>query len=345
MSEMNILIYEGKNGTRVDLKSTDLETMWATQEQIAEIFNTTKQNISLHIQNIFKDEELSENSVVKFFLTTASDGKNYQIKHYNLDVIISVGYRVNSARATQFRIWATKILKEYIIKGFAMDDERLKDPSRNQYFDELLARIRDIRASEKLFYQKIKDIYTTAIDYEANKNTEQAREFFKIVQNKMLFAVCGKTAADLIISRINSENKNLGLTSFEGSVVRKKDIDIAKNYLNKEEIEGLNRLTTMLLEYAEDQAQRKKALTMADWKNKLDDFIAFNDYKVLNTAGKISHDNMEKIASSEYKKFDDKRKEIEKKEAEREALKDLEEIEGEVMEKIRNVKSKKIPKK
>jgi hypothetical protein len=345
MSEMNILIYQGKNGTRVDLKSTDLETMWATVKQIAEIFDCTTQNVEYHIKRIFETGELMADSTTKDFLVVGITGQEYQTKHYNLDMIIAIGYGINSSRATQFRIWATKILKEYIIKGFAMDDERLKDPSRNQYFDELLARIRDIRASEKLFYQKIKDIYTTAIDYEANKNSEQAREFFTIVQNKMLFAVCGKTAADLIVSRINSENENLGLTSFEGSVVRKKDVDIAKNYLNQEEIERLNRLTTMLLEYAEDQAQRKKALTMTDWKNKLDDFIAFNDYKVLDTAGKYSHDSMEKIASSEYKKFDDKRKEIEKKEAEREALKDLEEIEGEVMEKIRNVKSKKIPKK
>jgi hypothetical protein len=338
MSEMNILIYEGKKGTRVDLKSLDLETMWATVKQIAEIFDCTTQNVEYHAKRIFETGELIQNSVTKKILVTASDGKNYDTIHYNLDMIIAVGYGINSSRATQFRIWATKILKEYIIKGFAMDDERLKDPSRNQYFDELLARIRDIRASEKLFYQKIKDIYKTAIDYEENKNSDEAREFFKIVQNKMLFAICGKTAADLIVSRINAKDKNLGLTSFQGSVVRKKDIDIAKNYLNKEEIERLNRLTMMLLEYAEDQAQRGRVLAMADWKNKLDNLIAFNDYEVLKTAGKISHDNMEKIVSIEYKKFDEKRKEVEKKEAEKEALKDLEEIEKEVKEKIQSGK-------
>lgn len=334
MSDMNIIIYEGKNGTRVDLKSLDLETMWANQSQIAEIFDTSISNISEHISNIYKDNELLEKDTFREFRNVS----NQPIKHYNLDMIIAVGYRVNSAKATQFRIWATKILKEYIVKGFAMDDERLKDPSRNQYFDELLARIRDIRASEKLFYQKIKDIYKTAIDYEENKNSDEAREFFKIVQNKMLFAICGKTAADLIVSRINAKDKNLGLTSWQGSVVRKKDINIAKNYLNKEEIERLNRLTMMLLEYAEDQAQRRRALTMADWKNKLDNLIEFNDYEVLNNAGKISHDNMEKFVSAEYKKFDDKRKEIEKKEAEEEALKDLQDIEKEIKEKMQNRK-------
>ena len=334
MSEVKVIIYEGKSGTRVDLKSLDSETMWATQKQMSEIFDVEVPAISKHISNILNDGELNV-SVISKMEITASDGKKYNVEHYNLDMIIAVGYRVNSAKATQFRIWATKILKEYIIKGFSMDDERLKDPQRNQYFDELLARIRDIRASEKLFYQKIKDVYKTSIDYEENKNSAQAREFFKIVQNKMLYAVCGKTAAELIVARINSKDENLGLTSWQGSIVRKKDINIAKNYLAKEEIERLNRLTIILLEYAEDQAQRRKALKMEDWKVKLDSLIKFNDYEVLNNAGKTSHNQMEKIVSKEYEKFDIKRKDLEKMEAEKEALEDLKDIEQEVRKGMR----------
>ena len=320
---MKMIIYDNK----VELKLDDnLETFWATQEQIAVLFDIDRSGITKHLGNIFESGELNEKSNVQFLHIPNSDKP---VKFYNLDAILSVGYRVNSSKATQFRIWATRILKEYIIKGFSVDKERLKDPSRNQYFDELLETIREIRASEKLFYQKVKDIYSTAIDYD--KKSDKAQLFFKIVQNKMLFAVCDKTAAELIVARIDENDDNLGLTHFKGKKVRKVDIDIAKNYLNFDENKRLNRLTTMLLDYAEDQAERKKALKMEDWENKLDEFIKFNDYDVLPDAGTVSHDKMEKIAGERYEKFDGKRKLAEKEKAEKEAMKDMEEVEKEVV--------------
>jgi hypothetical protein len=339
MSNANVLIYANKNGVRVELKfGHDLETMWANQSQMAQIFDCTVHNIMAHIKNVYEDKELDESSVCKEFLHTASDGKNYQVQHYNLDMIIAVGYRVNSATATQFRIWATKILKEYIVKGFAMDDERLKDPTRNQYFEELLERVKEIRTSEKLFYQKVKDIYSTAIDY--NKNSDEAIKFFKIVQNKMLYAVCGKTAAELIVSRCDEGGDNFGLSTWSGSKVRKKDIDIAKNYLKEDEVKKLNRLTTMLLDYAEDQAERNNALTMQDWQIKLDDFIKFNEYELLDNAGEVSHSKMEEVVQDKYNIFDTNRINKEHEEAQRDAERDVRLVYQEVRDMLKKREKK-----
>jgi hypothetical protein len=322
-----ILIYEGKNGIRVELRlDGKLDTFWATQEQISNLFTSSISNVSEHISNIYNSGELREEETFRIFRNV----QNQPIKHYNLDVIIAIGYRISSSTATQFRIWATKILKEYIIKGFAIDDERLKDPSRNQYFEELLQRIREIRASEKLFYQKIKDVYSTAIDYD--KNSDEARVFFATVQNKMIFAICKKRAAELIVERADENDKNFGLKTWSGSRVRKIDVDISKNYLTEKEIKELNHVTTMLLDYAELQVNKGIAMKMSDWSNKLDRFLEFNEYEVCHDAGTMSHDTMEKIVGKRYKTFDDKRKLKEKEGAEREAMEDAKKLEEEVKE-------------
>jgi len=253
------------------------------------------------------------------------------IVFYNLDAIIAVGYRVNSKRATQFRIWATNILKEYIIKGFAMDDDRLKQVEKWDYFDEWLERIRDIRASEKRFYQKIRDIYATAIDYD--KNSQQARAFFKKVQNKMLWAITGKTAAELIESRSNPNKPNMGLTSWRGSIVRKQDVGIAKNYLKEDEIKDLNEIVTMYLDYAERQARQRKTVNMAQWSDKLDAFLKFNEQELLTHAGKVKAEVAKKIAEDRYEAFDKKRKTAETRTADEEDFRELEQLEKRLLEK------------
>lgn len=258
-------------------------------------------------------------------MTTASDGKQYNTKLYNLDAILAIGYRVRSPRGTQFRRWANTILKEYLVKGFAMDDERLKQADKWDYFDEWLARIRDIRASEKRFYQKVKDLYTTAVDYD--KSSDQAQAFFKKVQNKMLWAVTGHTAAELIAGRSDPDKPNMGVTSFRGSIVRKGDIGTAKNYLQKEEIEELNRIVTMYLDYAEDQAQRRKTITMEQWADKLDTFLEFNERELLTHAGKIQMKVAQKLAAERYEAFDAKRKEADAIAADEEDIKELEALE------------------
>lgn len=328
MSDMNIIIYEGKNGTRVDLKSLDLETMWATQEQIANIFDCTIANVSLHIINIYKTSELNEKDTFKFFLNVS----NQPVKHYNLDVIIAVGYKVNSVKGTQFRIWANKILKEYIVKGFAMDDERLKDPSRNQYFRELLERVREIRASEKVFYQQVKDIYATAIDYEEKKNSQEVRDFFAEIQNKLHYAITGKTAAELVIARHNIDDKHFGLTSWAGSIVRQGDICIAKNYYSDKELTLLKLLVNSLLDHLELQSQLQVAIKLEEWSEFTDNLIKFNRLQLLEGKGGISHNSMKKIVKKDYKIFDKKRKEEENERAKREAVEDLKKIEKEVKE-------------
>jgi len=243
MSNGELIIYQTEDGLAEINLWTIEGTVWLTQNEMSELFDTTKQNVSLHLKNIFEDRELSEVSVVKNSLTTASDGKQYQTKMYNLDAILAVGFRVRSPRGTQFRRWANTVLKEYLVKGFAMDDERLKQVEKWDYFDEWLARIRDIRASEKRFYQKVKDLYASAVDYD--KTSEQAQLFFKKMQNKMLWAVTGKTAAELITDRSDPNKANMGLTSFKGSIVRKGDIVTAKNYLQQDEIDELNRIVTI----------------------------------------------------------------------------------------------------
>jgi len=300
------LVYEAEDGKlKIDVRLQD-ETVWVTQKAMADLFQTTKQNISLHLINIFSEKELNESSVVKDFLTTAADGKNYNTKFYNLDAIISVGYRIKSSVATQFRQWATLRLKEYIIKGFTLDVERLKNPDLPfDYFEELTRIIQDIRTSERRFYQKITDIYATSIDYDPT--AEISIEFFKTVQNKMHWAITGQTAAEIIHSRADSTKPNMGLTSFRGVKVRKQDVSIAKNYLNEDEIRALNNLTEQYLIFAEGQAMRRVAMHMNDWIKKLDSFLTINDREILNHAGKISHDLAMEIADNEYEKFSQSR--------------------------------------
>lgn len=297
-----IILYQTDDGlTKIELKSID-GTVWLTQGEIAELFENTKQNISLHILNIFAEGELSENSAVKEYLTTATDGKNYRTKYFNLDVILAVGYRVKSMRGTQFRKWATTALKEYLIKGFVLNDARLKNPGGEfDYFEDLLCRIRDIRSSEKRFYQKIRDIYKLAADYDPK--TEETIKFFKIVQNKLHYSVSGKTAAEIIYERANSTKANMGLTTWEGAKIRKSDVLIAKNYLNQDEMAILNRIITMYLDFAEMQAQNHKILYMQDWIEKLDIFLKLNDKNILHNAGKITTELAEKLASDQYDLF------------------------------------------
>ena len=325
MSEGELILYNTEDGAAtIGLRAID-GTVWLTQLEMAELFDTSKQNISLHINNILSEGELAEESVVKESLTTAADGKAYRTKVYNLDAILAVGYRVRSPRGTQFRRWATTVLREYLVKGFAMDDARLKQAEQWDYFDEWLARIRDIRASEKRFYQKVRDLYTTAIDYD--KTSEQAQAFFKKVQNKMLWAVTGKTAAELIESRSDPEAPNMGLTSWKGSVVRKGDVGTAKNYLKAEEVEELNRIVVMYLDYAEDQARRRRPVTMAEWADKLDAFLSFNERDVLTHAGRLRMDVAQKLAAERFEVFDANRRAAEALAADEADIAQLEEME------------------
>ena len=286
-----ILFYQSEDGTSHIEVRLEEGTVWLTQALIAELYQTTKQNVSLHIRNIFNDRELEEGSVVKEYLTTASDGKKYRTKFFNLDMILAVGYRVRSHRGTQFRRWATERLREYLIKGFVFDDERLKEGRTigADYFDELLERIRDIRASEKWFYRKIKDIYKLAIDYDPNAETTIT--FFKIVQNKLHWAITGCTSAEVIAERADAGKPNMGLTNWKGVKVRKCDVTVAKNYLNETEIRNLNRIITMYLDYAEMQAERKQPVYMSEWKEKLDAFLMFNQQEILHDSGSVSMEN------------------------------------------------------
>lgn len=277
------------------------ETAWLTQAQMADLFQTTKQNVSLHIQNIFTEGELHETSVVKESLTTAADGKSYATKFYNLDVIISVGYRVKSLRGTQFRIWATQRLREYIVKGFTMDDDRLKRAGGGDYFDELLARIRDIRSSEKVFWRKVLEIYATSADYDARADVSQ--QFFATVQNKMHWAAHGHTAAEIVAARADATQPHMGLTSWTGVHPRKTDVSVAKNYLSKDELEALNLIVSLYLDFAELQARNRRAMTMKDWIAKLDDFIRLSERQILTHAGKVSHETAQAKAEAEYEKF------------------------------------------
>jgi len=282
------------------------ETVWLTQKMMAELFQCSTDNISLHFKNIFKDGELEEKSVAEEFSVTASDGKQYQTKHYNLDAIIAVGYRVNSVRATQFRQWATRVLKEFAIKGFVVDKERLKNEGflGREYFEELLEIIREIRASERKFYQKITDIYMTALDYATDSPI--TKTFFATVQNKMHFATHGQTASEIIIKRADSQKPYMGLTTWKKATkgkIQKSDVSIAKNYLNKDEIESLDRIVNMYLDYAEDQAKRKIPMTMEDWSKKLDAFLVFNERKVLDNTGKVTAEIAKSFAESEWEKY------------------------------------------
>lgn len=291
---------------------------WLTQAQMAELFQTTKQNISLHVRNVLEDAELEEAAVVKEYLTTASDGKNYSTLHYSLEMILAVGYRVRSSRGTQFRQWATATLAEYLGKGFVLDDERLKETRSipgADYFDELLLRVRDIRASERRFYQKITDIYATSIDYDAN--SDLTREFFATVQNKLHWAIHGHTAAEVVVERADAARPNMGMTTWKnapGGPIRRTDVATAKNYLTRDEIEALNRIVTMYLDYAEDQAKRMSPMHMAQWAAKLDAFLRFNDRGVLGDAGRVSAALAEEHALREFANFEQARLERESRE-------------------------------
>ena len=296
------LVYQTQDGKlKLDVRFQG-ESVWLTQQHMAALFQTSVPNISMHIRNVFAEGELTAGSVVKESLTTAADSKNYATKFYNLDVIISVGYRVKSLRGTQFRIWATQRLREYIVKGFVLDDERLKNPDQSfDYFEELMRRIQDIRTSERRFYQKITDIYATSIDYDPTQ--EVSLLFFKTVQNKVHWAITGQTAAEIVHDRANAAKPNLGLTNWRGAVIRKPDIVIAKNYLTEQELAALNNLVEQYLIFAEGQAMRRVAMHMADWIKKLDAFLTLNERDILTHAGRISHEMALSKAELEYDKF------------------------------------------
>jgi len=295
------LLYQTEDGqSRIEVRMTG-ETVWLSLLQMSELFGRDKSVISRHIKNLFEERELLPGAVVANFATTAADGKAYQVDHYNLDVIISVGYRVKSQRGTQFRIWATQRLREYLIKGFAMDDERLKAAGGGRYFDELLARIRDIRSSEKVFWRKVLEIYATSIDYDPSADTSQ--QFFATVQNKMHWAAHGHTAAEVIARRADAGRPHMGLTSWQGPRPRKTDAEIAKNYLAADELDTLNRIVTLYLDFAELQALNRKSMNMADWIQKLDDFLRISERDILTHAGKVSNDAALKKAHLEYEKY------------------------------------------
>jgi hypothetical protein len=302
-----LILYTTEDGqSRIQLRA-DNDTVWLTQLEMAELFSATKQNISLHLKNLFEDRELDDGAVVKDSLTTASDGKAYRTKLYNLDAILAVGYRVRSPRGAQFRRWATTVLSEYLRKGFVMDDERLKNPDgRPDYFDEMLARIRDIRASEKRFYQKVRDLFALSSDYDKTDQTTQ--QFFATAQNLLLYAVTQQTAAELIMARANPDDAHFGLLSWKGVRVRKQDILIAKNYLTEDEIDTLNRLVVIFLETAELRAKSRQETPMAFWQSRVGDIISSNGFPLLADAGSISQKQVEQLTSERYAEFDLRRR-------------------------------------
>lgn len=321
MENGEIILYTAEDGRSIIKLRAAEGTVWLTQAAIAKLFQTTPQNITLHLKAIYQDGELQVLSTCKELLQVRSEGSreiHRKLKFYNLSMILAIGYRVRSHRGTQFRQWATTHLQEYLIKGFVIDDIRLKEPEGWDYFDELLERIREIRASEKRFYQKVRDIYTTAVDYDTKG--DQAHLFFKKVQNKMLWAITGHTAAELIVERADPTTPNMGLKTWNGSRVRQRDVTIAKNYLIQPEINELNRIVAMYLDYAEDQAMRRKTMSMAEWEDRLDTFLAFNERELLNHAGKVSAEIAEKLAFDRYGKFDENRRKEEKKIADAEDM-------------------------
>lgn len=332
MEKQDIIIYntvDGKSSVALFTKDGDA---WMNQNQLAELFDTSVPNVSMHISKILKENELQENSVVKDYLTTAADGKNYKVTFYSLAMILAIGFRVRSKRGTQFRQWANQNLQEYMIKGFVMDDERLKNPDgRTDHFDELVARIRDIRASEKRFYQKVRDLFSLSSDYD---NTDKATQmFFAETQNKILYAITGKTAAEIVVSRANPNEPNMALTSWKGAVVRKQDIYIAKNYLTSDEIDSLNRFVVVFLETAELRAKNRQDITMNFWKTNVDRIIEFNDKKVVDHKGKVSHSQMEKKVDTIYEKFNAQRKQVDAQKADEQDLEELKQLEDKLKNK------------
>lgn len=327
-----IVIYQSDDGhIRLETRLEN-ETLWMTQSQMAELFQTTVANVNIHIKNILDEGELTEAATIKDFLIVRLEGQREvqrNIAHYNLDMVISVGYRVKSVIATRFRIWATQQLKEYIIKGFVIDDERLKNPpvagsAVPDYFAEMLERLRDIRASERRMYLRVREIFAMAADYEPT--LAETTRFFSVIQNKLHFAATGMTAAELIASRVDHSLPNMGLTSWQRDEVRKADVVIAKNYLAENEVTELNRIVTMWLDFAEDQATRRKQVFMQDWANKLDDFLKFNDRAVLNNAGSVSKKQADAKAGAEFEKFAETRRALKEKQAEADYFKQLENL-------------------
>lgn len=304
----DFLFYASEDGTAKVQVIVGEDSVWTTQKGMGDIFDVESNTITYHLKEIFKSNELDEISVTRKIRATAADGKDYLTNFYNLDAIIAVGYRVNSYNATKFRIWATKILREYLIKGFALDDERLKQGNNlfnKDYFKELLERVREIRASEKMFYEQVKDIYATSVDYDPH--SPETKKFFAVVQNKLEYAIVGKTSAEIIRTRANAELPNMNLKTWKnakkGGDLQKADTTVAKNYLNEDELGTLKILVNMFLDYAELQAQRNKYMKMKDWSNKLDSFLQFNEYNVLDNAGRISKEVADKFAEGEYLKY------------------------------------------
>ena len=329
MSEL--ILYSSDDGqTRIQLRA-DGDTVWLNQLEIAELFQTSKQNVSLHAKNIFADNELSPEATVKQSLTVQNEGER-QVKRklvlYNLDLILAIGYRVRSPRGVQFRQWASANLKEFLRKGFVLDDERLKNPGGWDYFDELLARIREIRASEKRFYQKVRDLFALSSDYRALER--ETALFFAEVQNKLLFATTGQTAAELVVQRADPTQPNMALTAWSGSRVRKQDVIVAKNYLNADEIDTLNRLVVIFLEQAELRVKQRQDLNLAFWRDNVDKMLAFNERPVLESAGSVSREQMEGVAQERYAQFDQQRREAERAQADADDLKEIEQIEQSV---------------
>ncbi|MGO9543614.1 MAG: virulence RhuM family protein [Rhodomicrobium sp.] len=325
-----IILYRTEDGRdEIQLRLAD-GTVWLTQAEIASLFESSKQNISYHIREILEEGELEEGATVKDYLTVQTEGSRQvgrTLKLYNLKMILAVGYRVRSPRGVQFRRWATEVLSEYLVKGFAMNDERLKEPGGWDYFDELLERIRDIRASEKRFYQKVRDLFAeTSADYDAKSQTAQT--FFATIQNKLVYAATGSTAAELIVVRADPSKPNMALTSWKGKQVRKGDVAVSKNYLTADEIDTLNRLVTGFLEFAELRAKNRQTTTMTEWVEQTDRFVSFNERSVLQGPGRISHIEMEQIVNARYEAFDANRKKAEAEAAEREALEDLVKLEA-----------------
>ena len=325
----NLILYTSDDGkSSVSLYERD-GSVWLNQLQMAELFATSKQNVSLHINSILKDRELEVNSVVKDYLTTAADGKSYKVKFYSLEMIMAVGFRVRSVRGVQFRQWANRHLTEYLRKGFVIDDERLKNPDgRPDYFDELLARIRDIRASEKRFYQKVRDLFKLSVDYDATDKATQM--FFAATQNKLLYAITGHTAAEIVMERAKADEPNMGLTSWKGSIVRKQDVIIAKNYLSVDEFDSLNRLVVIFLEMAEFRAKSRKDLTMSYWKENVDKILLANDQPLLLGKGSVGNEQMEAYAHAVYDDFHARRKAQDALDADAEDMQELFELEQEL---------------
>ena len=333
MEQQNIIIYKTVDDqATVALYAHDGE-VWLNQKQLAELFATSRPNIAMHIANVLKEKELDEKSVCKYFLHTADDGKDYSTLFYSLPMILAVGFRVRGIRGTQFRQWANRHLHEYMVKGFVMDDERLKNPDgRPDYFDEMLQRIRDIRASEKRFYQKVRELFALSSDYD--KSDKATQMFFAEVQNKLIYAVAHNTAAELVAQRADAEQKNMGLSAWKGSVVRKQDIYIAKNYLNKDEIDTLNRLVVVFLETAELRAKNRLDITMDFWRENADSIIENNDFPLLQGKGNISHKQMEKLTLDKYEKFDAHRKAFEARQADAQDDEELKQLETKIKNQV-----------